>query len=69
MLKDTALDAVKKAMLLTQRANLALAFGSARDNLNTEQLEAIAEEATAIISLANSIIEKAQNAQAEELEQ
>ena len=56
------LEAVKKAMRLTGKANLALTIGRAVEALDDEEIELIQEDAIAIITLANAIIDKTQEA-------
>lgn len=62
MSKDIMLEAVKKAMRLTGKANLALTVGRAIEALDDEEIELIQEDAIAIITLANAIIDKTQEA-------
>lgn len=62
MSKDIMLEAVKKAMRLTGKANLALTIGRAIEALDDEEIELIQEDAIAIITLANAIIDKTQEA-------
>ena len=62
MSKDITLEAVKKAMRLTGKANLALTVGRAIEALDDEEIELIQENAIAIITLANAIIDKTQEA-------
>lgn len=62
MSKDIMLEAVKKAMRLTGKANLALTIGRAVEALDDEEIELIQEDAIAIITLANAIIDKTQEA-------
>ena len=62
MSKDIMLEAVKKAMRLTGKANLALTIGRAVEALDDEEIELIQEDAIAIITLANAIIERTQEA-------
>lgn len=62
MSKDIMLEAVKKAMRLTGKANLALTVGRAIETLDDEEIELIQEDAIAIIALANAIIDKTQEA-------
>ena len=62
MSKDIMLEAVKKAMRLTGKANLALTIGRAVEALDDEEIEQIQENAIAIITLANAIIDKTQEA-------
>ena len=62
MSKDIMLEAVKKAMRLTGKANLALTIGRAVEALDDEEIEQIQEDAIAIITLANAIIDKTQEA-------
>ncbi len=62
MSKDIMLEAVKKAMKLTGKANLALTVGRAIEALDDEEIELIQEDAIAIITLANAIIDKTQEA-------
>ena len=62
MSKDIMLEAVKKAMRLIGKANLALTIGRAVEALDDEEIELIQEDAIAIITLANAIIDKTQDA-------
>ena len=62
MSKDIMLEAVKKAMRLTGKANLALTIGRAVEALDDEEIELIQEDAIAIITLANAIIDRTQEA-------
>lgn len=62
MSKDIMLEAVKKAMRLTGKANLALTVECAIEALDDEEIELIQEDAIAIITLANAIIDKTQEA-------
>lgn len=62
MSKDIMLEAVKKAMRLTGKANLALTVERAIEALDDEEIELIQEDAIAIITLANAIIDKTQEA-------
>lgn len=62
MSKDIMLEAVKKAMRLTGKANLALTVGRAIEALDDEEIELIQEDAITIIALANAIIDKTQEA-------
>ena len=62
MSKDIMLEAVKKAMRLTGKANLALTIGRAVEALDDEEIELIQEDAIAIITLENAIIDKTQEA-------
>lgn len=62
MSKDIMLEAVKKAMRLTGKANLDLTVGRAIEALDDEEIELIQEDAIAIITLANAIIDKTQEA-------
>lgn len=62
MSKDIMLEAVKKAMRLTGKANLALTVERAIEALDDEEIEQIQEDAITIIALANAIIDKTQEA-------
>lgn len=62
MSKQTTLEAVKRAMRLTGKANLALTIGRAIEALDDEELELIEEDAVAIEALAKAIIDRAQKA-------
>lgn len=62
MSKQTTLEAVKRAMRLAGKANLALTIGRAIEALDDEELELIEEDAVAIEALAKAIIDRAQKA-------
>ena len=62
MSRQTTLEAVKSAMRTAGKANLSLTIGKAVDALTDEELEQIEEDAIAIITLANAIIDKTQEA-------